>query len=166
LRKDGMPIWLDAKIREIIWEGERALQVTIFDITERKRAEEALRQQAEALALANVELQRGIAERQQAAEALRLAKDAAEEASRAKSTFLATVSHELRTPLGSIIGFANLLVKKVVLENSNGYLTQLSAEGLPLFRSSLQKDVHVSFQEVDPGEPGAAEVQGVRRAAG
>jgi two-component system cell cycle sensor histidine kinase PleC len=111
LRKDGTPIWLDAKIREIIWEGERALQVTIFDITERKRAEEALRQQAEALALANMELQQGLAERQQAAEALRLAKDAAEEASRAKSTFLATVSHELRTPLGSIIGFANLLAK-------------------------------------------------------
>ena len=66
LRKDGTPIWLDAKIREIIWEGECALQVTIFDITERKRAEEALRQQAEALALANAELQQGIAERQQA----------------------------------------------------------------------------------------------------
>ena len=66
LRKDGTPIWLDAKIREIIWEGERALQVTIFDITERKRAEEALQQQAEALTLANAELQRGIAERQQA----------------------------------------------------------------------------------------------------
>jgi two-component system cell cycle sensor histidine kinase PleC len=111
LRKDGTPIWLDAKIREIMWEGERALQVTIFDITERKRAEEALQQQAEALALANAELQRGIAERQQAAEALRIAKEVAEQASRAKSTFLATMSHELRTPLGSIIGFANLLTK-------------------------------------------------------
>jgi two-component system cell cycle sensor histidine kinase PleC len=111
LRKDGTPIWLDAKIREILWEDECALQVTIFDITERKRAEEALRRQAEVLALANAELQRGIAERQQATEALRLAKDAAEEASRAKSTFLATVSHELRTPLGSIIGFASLIAK-------------------------------------------------------
>jgi hypothetical protein len=67
-----------------------------------------------------------------------------------------------------LIGHASLSILNewVVLENSNGYLTQLSAEGLPLFRSSLQKDVHVSFQEVDPGEPGAAEVQGVRRAAG
>jgi PAS domain S-box-containing protein len=66
VRQDGTPIWLDAKIREIIWEGKRALQVTIFDITERKRVEEALRQEAEALALVNAELQRGIAERQPA----------------------------------------------------------------------------------------------------
>ena len=57
------------------------------------------------------------------------------------------------------------IMKPVVLENNNGPLTQLSAEGLPLFRSSLQQDVHVSFQEVDPGEPGSADVQCVRRAA-
>ena len=135
LRKDGTLIWLDAKIREIIWEGERALQVTIFDITERKRAEEALRQQAEALVLANVELQRGIAERQQAAEALRLAKEAAEEASRAKSTFLATMSHELRTPLGSIIGFANLLMKnkgKHLQPQELLYVERIRANGLHL----------------------------------
>jgi two-component system cell cycle sensor histidine kinase PleC len=135
VRKDGMPIWLDAKIREIIWEGEPALQVTIFDITERKRAEEALRQQAEALALANAELQRGIAERQQAAEALRLAKEAAEEASHAKSTFLATMSHELRTPLGSIIGFANLLAKnkgKHLQSQELLYVERIRANGLHL----------------------------------
>jgi PAS domain S-box-containing protein len=135
LRKDGTPIWLDAKIREIIWEGECALQVTIFDITERKRAEEALRQQAEALALANAELQQGIAERQQAAEALRIAKEAAEEASRAKSTFLATMSHELRTPLGSIIGFANLLAKnkgKNIRPQELLYLERIRANGLHL----------------------------------
>jgi signal transduction histidine kinase len=109
--------------------------VTIFDITERKRAEEALRQQAEALALANAELQRGIAERQQAAEALRLAKEAAEEASHAKSTFLATMSHELRTPLGSIIGFANLLAKnkgKNLQPQELLYVERIRANGLHL----------------------------------
>jgi len=45
------------------------------------------------------------------------AKSVAEQASQAKSTFLAQMSHELRTPLNSIIGFAQLLInnKKDVL---------------------------------------------------
>ncbi|MDH5510631.1 MAG: PAS domain S-box protein [Nitrospinota bacterium] len=37
------------------------------------------------------------------------AKEAAERASKAKTTFLSSISHEVRTPLNSIIGFANLL---------------------------------------------------------
>jgi signal transduction histidine kinase/CheY-like chemotaxis protein len=40
---------------------------------------------------------------------LRIAKDAAEQANRAKSIFLANMSHELRTPLNAILGFSSLL---------------------------------------------------------
>ncbi len=43
------------------------------------------------------------------AEEVRLAKEAAEEANRAKGEFLSRMSHELRTPLNAILGFAQLL---------------------------------------------------------
>ena len=50
---------------------------------------------------------------------LRLAKDAADAASRAKSVFLANMSHELRTPLNGVIGYAQVLMKDRDLSPKN-----------------------------------------------
>jgi len=72
------------------------------EITERKRAEEALSK-------AHDELERKVQDR---TAQLKKAKEAAEAASKAKSLFIANMSHELRTPLSGIIVSADLALRQ------------------------------------------------------
>ena len=65
-----------------------------------------------------------ISERQHLLEALREAKDHADDASQAKTTFLATMSHEIRTPMNAIIGMLELAQKKA----DQGYMDRVSIE--------------------------------------
>ncbi len=58
-----------------------------------------------------------ITERKQTIAMLSTAKQAAEEANRAKSYFLASMSHELRTPLNGILGYTQLLKKDDTLND-------------------------------------------------
>jgi PAS domain S-box-containing protein len=73
-----------------------------------------------------------VTDRKRAESALRAAKEAAEAANRTKSDFLARMSHELRTPLNSVIGFANILLKNRggnLRDQDAAYLNRISDNG-------------------------------------
>ena len=54
------------------------------------------------------------------------AHNAAEAASRAKSTFLANMSHEIRTPMNSIVGFSELALDDHITPKTKGYLNKIT----------------------------------------
>ncbi|NQV30629.1 MAG: PAS domain S-box protein, partial [Candidatus Marinimicrobia bacterium] len=73
-----------------------------------------------------------ITQRKRAEEALRLAKAVAEAANQTKSEFLTNMSHELRTPLNSVIGFSNIILRNAEtrLEPKEiTYLERIQANG-------------------------------------
>ncbi len=113
---DGKPIWVNASANLAKdADGTTSLRVTLIDVTERLRLEAEMKAQ-------NEELER-----------TRLL---AEDASRAKSDFLASMSHELRSPLNAILGFAQLM------ETSTPAPT-------PAQKSSLEQILHGGWYLLD-----------------
>jgi PAS domain S-box-containing protein len=97
VRRDGsvFPTLMNATAIKDVSGKMQFTSATAVDITERKRAEEALR-------ATNARLEQAVARAEELAVR-------AEAANNAKSEFLANMSHEIRTPMTAILGFSDLL---------------------------------------------------------
>ena len=118
VKKNGQLLWgslISTAIRDN--DGKVIYYLAMIqDVTEQKKAEEALkRQNLEYLALnkvylaQNEELIKSLKRIKDINTELEKAKEKAEESDKLKTAFLANMSHEIRTPMNGILGFADLL---------------------------------------------------------
>ena len=106
VRADGEAFPLEASLSRLMVQEGPMFTVIGRDVSERKRAEQALRSRTNDLARASEELEALNRE-------LSRRKEDLEKALSARSRFYASMSHELRTPINAILGYSSLLLDHV-----------------------------------------------------
>lgn len=83
------------------------------------------------------------------AEELKIAKEAAEATTQAKSVFLASMSHEIRTPISAIIGLTDLASKTELTDKQQDYLKKIDSSANDLL--GIINDI-LDFSKIEAGE--------------
>lgn len=117
-RANGEEFPIEASVSCLDTPGGRNYTLIVRDVSERRRHERALREQA-------ASLERTMRELQALNEELNERQAELEQAMSARSRFYASMSHELRTPINAVLGYSTLL-----LENIYGPLNEKQQEGI------------------------------------